>query len=92
VALFIAHQDSIYAQSQDSLSRRPVTVEPDKSVRSKKSKKSSKGSDGASYHTVKKGETLFSIANKYGISVEKLKKLNGIKRDRINKGQRLKVR
>lgn len=92
VALFIAHQDSIYAQSQDSLSRRPVTVEPDKSVRSKKSKKSSKGSNGESYHTVKKGETLFSIANKYGISVEKLKKLNGIKRDQINKGQRLKVR
>ena len=46
----------------------------------------------SSNSSVKKGETLFSIANKYGISVEKLKKLNGIKRDQINKGQRLKVR
>ncbi len=93
MALFISHLDTIYARSQDSLSRRPITVEPDKgSVRSsKKDKKSNKGGGGR-YHTVKKGETLSSIARQYGISLSQLKKMNGIKKDKITVGQRLKVR
>jgi LysM repeat protein len=68
-------------------------VEPDKgSVRSsKKDKKSNKGGGGR-YHTVKKGETLSSIARQYGISLSQLKKMNGIKKDKITVGQRLKVR
>lgn len=94
VALFIAHQDSIYAHSQDSLSRRPVMVEPDKSVRrsSGKGKNKNAKSGGGRYHTVKKGETLSSISRQYGISVSQLKKLNGLRKDQINIGQRLKVR
>jgi len=93
MALFISHLDTIYARSQDSLSRRPITVEPDKgSVRSsKKDKKSNKGGGGR-YHTVKKGETLSSVARRYGISLSQLKKMNGIKKDKIIVGQRLKVR
>ena len=87
--LFIANQDSIYARSQDSLMRRPMTVEPVK----QKGKNSSGGKGGSGrYHTVKKGETLSAIARKYGLTVQKLKKLNGLKRDQINVGQRLKVR
>lgn len=92
IELFIANQDSIYAYSQDSLSRRPISVEPVK-VKGKKDNKS-KGSKGGSgrYHTVKKGETLSSVARQYGLSVHQLKKLNGLKRDQINVGQRIKVR
>lgn len=86
--LFIAHQDSIYARSQDSLMRRPVTVEPVKVA----SKKAAKGGGSGRYHTVKKGETLSSISRKYGLSVQHLKKINGLKRDQITVGQRLKVR
>lgn len=33
-----------------------------------------------------------SVARKYGLTVQKLKKLNGLRRDQINVGQRLKVR
>ena len=83
--LFIANQDSIYAHSQDSLSRRPLVVEPEKSG------KGAKGGGGR-YHTVKKGETLSSVARKYGISVKKLKELNGLKKDTITVGQRLRVK
>ena len=83
--LFIANQDSIYAHSQDSLSRRPLVVEPEKSG------KGAKGGGGR-YHTVKKGETLSSVARKYGISVKKLKELNGLKKDKITVGQRLRVK
>lgn len=91
VELFIANQDSIYARSADSLSRRPVNVEPVKG-KGAKGVKGSKGGGEGRYHTVKKGETLSSISRKYGISVSKLKKLNGLKRDQIGVGQRLKVR
>lgn len=87
--LFIANQDSIYAYSQDSLSRRPLAVEP---VRVKGQKgKGAKGGEGR-YHTVKKGETLSSLSRTYGISVSRLKQLNGLKRDQINVGQRLRVK
>jgi membrane-bound lytic murein transglycosylase D len=87
--LFIANQDSIYARTQDSLARRPMNIEP---VRQKGSKASAAKGGSGRYHTVKRGETLSSISRKYGLTVQKLKKLNGLKRDQINVGQRLKVR
>ncbi|MGL1934911.1 MAG: LysM peptidoglycan-binding domain-containing protein [Fibrobacterales bacterium] len=42
-------------------------------------------------HTVKSGESLYTIANKYGITLAKLKKLNSLNRSRIYPGQELKV-
>ncbi len=42
-----------------------------------------------SQHYVKKGETLYSISRKHGLSVKKLKELNGLTSDRINTGQKL---
>ncbi len=41
------------------------------------------------YHTVKKGETLLSLAAKYKTSVEELKNWNNMKSTRIFTGQRL---
>lgn len=91
VAAFLANQDTIYAASRDSLSRRPINIEPDRKVGKDRSK--SRGKSGNTiYHTVKKGETLSSVARTYGISVSKLKKLNGIKKDQIRVGQRLRVK
>lgn len=47
----------------------------------------------AKYHTVKKGETLSGIANKYKTTVAKLVKLNGIKnKNLIRVGQKLRVK
>jgi membrane-bound lytic murein transglycosylase D len=40
-------------------------------------------------HSVKRGETLFSIAERYGINVDDLRKWNKVKRNRISVGQRL---
>ena len=82
---FINNQDSIYARTADSLSRRPVKVEPrGKSVHSK--------SSGSKYYTVRKGDTLGKIASKHGISVSTLKKRNGLRSDKIRVGQKLKVK
>lgn len=43
----------------------------------------------AVYHVVKKGETLYRIAREYSVSVEDLKKVNNLKTDRLQPGQRL---
>jgi len=43
------------------------------------------------YHKVKAGQTLSDVAAKYGISVNKLKKWNNIRRSHIRTGARLKI-
>lgn len=40
-------------------------------------------------HTVKKGETLYKIAKKYGISVEELKRINHLTDNNLKIGQKL---
>ncbi len=42
-------------------------------------------------HVVRAGETLFSIATRYGTTVEELRRLNGIVGDNIGAGRRLTV-
>jgi membrane-bound lytic murein transglycosylase D len=43
------------------------------------------------YHTVKSGDVLGLIAQKYGVSVTQIKRLNHLKNDNIRIGQRLKI-
>lgn len=87
VALFLKMQDSIYARSADSLMRRPVKVSPSGGG---KGGGGTKGGSGH-YYTVRKGDTLSSIARKHGVSVATLKKRNGLKGDSIRVGQKLKI-
>lgn len=49
------------------------------------------GSDRVIYHKVKRGQTLSDVADKYGISVKKLKSWNHIRSSIIQPGQRLKI-
>jgi membrane-bound lytic murein transglycosylase D len=42
-------------------------------------------------HRVKKGETLYAISQKYGLTVTKLKSLNNLTRDTVYSGQVLKM-
>jgi hypothetical protein len=44
---------------------------------------------GSMLHVVKPGETLFRISRRYGIEIEKLKKLNKLPDDIIEVGQKL---
>ena len=85
ISRFIANQDTIAALSADSLTRKPVEVTPQKSQRST-------SSGGSHYYTVRKGDTLSSIARKHGISVATLKKRNGLRSDNIRVGQKLKIK
>ena len=44
------------------------------------------------YHTVQKGETIYRICTKYNISEQQLRSLNNIKGDKIEIGQKLRIR
>lgn len=50
-----------------------------------------KKSSGGGSHTVKSSDTLYGIARKYGVSVERLKKANGLKSDKIRTGSTLTI-
>lgn len=49
-------------------------------------------SDGYIYHVVKQGETLYRISVNYKVSVEKLYKLNNLRSNTIEIGDRIKVK
>ena len=48
------------------------------------------GTSSLKYHLVQKGDTLWGISRKYGVSVDKLVERNGIKdKNRIYVGQKI---
>lgn len=60
-------------------------------VTSKQSTNNSHTGSGTT-HTVKNGESLWIIANKYGTSIQKIKQLNVMRNDKLSIGQRLVVK
>jgi len=48
--------------------------------------------NGATYHVVRRGDTLSKIARKYNTSVRRIKQLNNMKSDRLAVKRRLRVR
>ncbi|GBC64049.1 lytic transglycosylase [Desulfonema ishimotonii] len=66
---------------------------PQKNVRnaSKSSKSSRTGHRGISTHVVKKGDSLWNIARKYGISTRDLHRVNKLRGNRLSIGQVLKI-
>lgn len=44
------------------------------------------------YHKVRSGETLSKIAKRYGTTVKKIQRLNGLKNTKIRAGQRIRVK
>lgn len=60
---------------------------------SKNDKKSNKKTSEYVIHVVAKGDTLEKIAKKYGVTIESIQKLNGLKsKSTIRKGQKLKIK
>ncbi len=71
--------------------------EPSKKVEKSTTKKSNtkkstkKKNSGSKRHTVKKGESLWKIANRYGVTVNALKRANNLKSENLKAGQRLTI-
>jgi membrane-bound lytic murein transglycosylase D len=51
----------------------------------------SQKSNNSTIHSVSRGETLFSIAKQYKVSINELKSLNNLKSDKLIVGQKIKV-
>ncbi len=90
VYAYIANEDSILNHNATRYARRGV-VEP--------SSGASVGRDArgeyydeqvTKWHTVRKGETLTKIANKYGITIADIRKYNRVKKS-VKAGQKLKI-
>lgn len=72
-------------------SRRPVAATPAKGSSSKTSKTASIPT-GTKVHTVKEGDSLWTISRKYpGVSIENLREWNGISGNNLKPGTKLKL-
>ncbi|MDE6266697.1 MAG: transglycosylase SLT domain-containing protein [Muribaculaceae bacterium] len=78
---------------------KPVQPKPQPKAEKKKpavnktdKKKENKKADKSVTYTVAKGDNLGKIAKRNGTTVEKIKQLNGLKNDRIQIGQKLRVK
>ena len=84
VNTFIERQDSIYAyEASKYLGKRRIVAVSDGTAKNGK---------GAQYHKIRSGENLGSIARRYGVSVNQIRNLNGIKGNNIRAGRTIRVR
>jgi len=94
ITSFIEKEDSVcaYKANQFFRNRRLVTANTNTRSRTSASRTSSKSTSGATYHTIRRGETLSTIASRYGVTVNKLRQLNGIRGSKITAGKRLRIK
>ncbi len=52
-------------------------------------KKNSPSASSSKYHTVQRGETLYSIAKRYGINISKLREINNLNNKSLTQGQKI---
>lgn len=90
VTRFIDLQDSIYATDVELKRAEVAVTQPPVVAKSSRSK--SRRGRGASYTTVRRGDTLSAIARRNGTTVAKLRKLNGIRGNNIQSGKKLRVK
>lgn len=100
---FIDLGDSVYSYRSSELFTKRKTVEIDEAELEKQQnsarrsysssrRKSSRSSRRSKSVTIKNGQTLSEIAEKYGTSVSKLRRLNGIKGSSIRAGKKIRVK
>ncbi|WP_299885600.1 LysM peptidoglycan-binding domain-containing protein [uncultured Lacinutrix sp.] len=80
-------EESLAAKASRIVKQVKETKKPSKTVTSDSEKKKEK----EIFYTVKKGNSLWSIAKKHNMTVNALKKLNNLKNNNLDIGQKLKV-
>jgi len=67
-------------------------VEVERTIKAEKKVKKEIERTRPKYHVVQRGDTLWKISQRYGgISIEKLKKMNGLRSNSVKTGQKLKI-
>jgi len=95
---FNENQESILASSQGkknkyaSVSIDKNFVDESENNAPKTSRSESSVTTKTTYHTVRRGESLGTISKKYKTSIAALKKLNGLRNDKIHAGSKLVVK
>ena len=85
---FIDVQDTIYAY-KDSIFFDPVKVKEISTAR--RDSRAGAGAPSYTVYTVKRGDSLGKIASRHHTTIANIKKWNGLKRDTIVPGQRLRI-
>lgn len=89
ISKFIDNQDTIYNHRSDELfkNRKLVAVADTRST----GRGATKGSGALTHHKIRSGETLGSIARRYGVTVKQLQSWNGLRNTNISAGKQLKI-
>ncbi len=82
---FIEYEDSIY-------NYKPEVYQNRRAVAKITTSNKSNSSGNPVYYKIKSGDTLGGIAQKYGVSVSQLRRLNGIKGSNIRAGKSIRIR
>ena len=94
IAVFTSNEDKIYAyvEHQSRKIEMPYFVSNTRLVSNDTlTKTNGKTNVKTKYHTVRKGESLGLLSNKYGVAVSDLKRWNNLKSNNIHSGARLKI-
>ncbi len=75
----------------NELPRNTVVLENDQLIYLQHKKKHAKSNKHLAVHVVKKGESLYTIAKKYNVSVDSIMETNNMKHERLQPGQSLKI-
>ena len=89
---YIMSEDSILNFNTSKYGLRGVVQPTDYSVASGDGNYTYERKLVTKYHKVRRGESLSVIARKYGVTINSIKKANGMKGDNIQRGQLLKIR
>ncbi len=67
-------------------------VEVQRTIKAENKSRKALDKNKPKYHVVQRGDTLWSISQRYGgISIEKIKRMNGLRSNAVKKGQKLKI-
>ena len=92
VYAYVANEDSIVNHNAARYARRDIVQPADGSVSGSDSRGRYVEEIVTRYHTVKRGETIATIAKRYGVTQQSIRSANGIKRRRgVKRGQRLRI-
>ena len=84
-------EDAEIVSDESAEEEKVAEPEPEPKPKVTEKKTTKKAAAKPQTHKVRKGETLGKIASRYGVTVNKLKRANGLKSTKIKVGQRLTI-